>query len=256
MVIRVLGKREARHDHRLPHFSLVTAFPDPPDSSNWYADVPEWGELGNLDVGDCVVAAAMHCIMQGSAYANPGKGLIGSTSEAIASYSAIGGYVRGNLATDQGLFVAGPGGLLEYWAKNGLPVGGVVSKPSGIMQLQLGATMRWKQAISTFGGVMFGMQLPQNVVASADTPFVWNNPNGPSAGGHEVYAVGYQKVANIVLYDLISWGQRYRATEEFLEAVVDEAFCVYDPISLDARGKNAAGIDEVALLGMMQILAA
>ena len=222
-----------------------------PAASNWYADIATWQDLGNFDVGNCVVAAAMHQIMQGSAYAHPEHGVTGTTQEAIASYSAIGGYISGQPLTDQGLYVLGQGGLIEYWQRQGLMCGGLVNKPAAFIRLAVHDTTPWKQAIHYFGGVMVGLQLPKNVVATAETPFIWDDPSGPVVGGHEVYLCGYQTVADETLFDLISWGERYRATETFLLGILDEAVCVYDKVSLDARGVDPAGIDDAALMALM-----
>lgn len=250
------GRNPARKDARLPHFSAVTALPQPPNIANWFADTPTWGDLGNSDVGDCVVAAAMHQIMQATSYVNPGHGLIGTAAEAIESYSAIGGYVPGNPMTDQGLTVLGVGGMVEYWAKNGLRCGGVLNRPQSVMQIEHPDSTHWKQAISIFGNLMLGVRLPENVVATPESPFVWDDPTGPVAGLHEIILVGYEVVAGRTTYDLVSWGALYRATEEFLLAAFDEAVVVYNRASLDARGIDPAGIDEATLLGMMARLAA
>lgn len=250
-MLLMLGKREARIDHRIPRFSAVTSLPDPPPNANWYADVPLWGMLGNDDVGDCVIAAAMHQIMQLDAYRNPGDGLIPTTQEAVTAYSAVTGYVPGDANTDQGTYVLGQGGLIEYWSKTGLLCGGELNKPAAFCQITHKDPKQWQQAISTFGSLMIGMQLPQAIVAADDTPFVWDEYSGPVAGGHEVLLVGYETVAGTVVYDLVSWGTMYRAAEEFLLNVVDETVCVYDRVSLDARGVDPAGIDDQTLLAYM-----
>jgi hypothetical protein len=99
-----------------------------------------------------------------------------------------------------------------------------------------------------------GIRLPMAIAEAEVLPFVWEQASGPVAGGHEILLVGYQEVAGEMLYDLVSWGALYRATGDFLQAVTDEAVCVYDRAGLNARGVNASGLDENALLAYMSRL--
>jgi len=245
----MLGRRPARFDARFPRFTAVTdALPDPPAFANWYADVPAWHTLGNDFCGDCVIAAALHQTLQMTSYLHPGHAKQPTDTEAVNSYAAITGYVRGKPATDQGTYVMGRGGLIEHWMKNGLHCGGVLNKPTAVVQITRPEPRHWQQAIGTFGSVMFGIDLPQSIADSDPLPFVWRDASGPVAGGHEILAVGYQTVSGTSLYDCITWGERVRLTEEFLLAVFSEAVCVYNGMaSLDARGINPAGIGDAVL---------
>lgn len=245
-----LGKRPARRDYRIPRLSKhANMLPRPPANSNWYADIPEWYMLANDIAGDCTVVACMHGIFQERCYANPGTKIAAPTdAEALATYSAVGGYVQGNEATDRGLFMLGPGGLMEYWAKNGIMCGGTLNKPAAFMQITQPAPIEWEQAISIFGSLLIGIQLPESIVSTENTPFIWEDPNGPVAGGHEVILVGYETVGQEVLFDLISWGKRYRATRNFLLKCMDEAIVVANPCFIDTSGVDPAGIGMAALL--------
>ena len=249
------GRRPAYHDVRVPRFASVgQALPAPPLNANWYADIESWPVLANDRVGDCVEAAVLHLIQQQSRYAPPYLGLQASDAEAIALYSAVAGYVPGDDATDQGSYVLGPNGVMQYWTNTGVTIGGVLNKCAAYLAVNPADETQWMQAINVFGGLLAGISLPQTVVAHAEVPFVWSDPTGPVAGGHEILLVGYETTPHGRVYDLISWGQHYRATSAFLRACLDEAVCVYDRISLDARGLNAAGIDEVTLLADMTAL--
>lgn len=251
------GRRPAYHDVRVPRLSSLNAtLPPPPLNANWYADIEAWPMLANDQVGNCVEAAILHLIQQQSRYAPPYLGLAASDAEAIGFYSAVTGYVPGNEATDQGSYVMGPNGAMQYWLNHGVAIGGVVNKCAAYLALNPADETQWMQAINVFGGVLAGISLPQNVVARPDVPFVWSDPTGAIAGGHEILLVGYETTPHGRVYDLISWGGYYRATAAFLRACLDEAVCVYDRISLDARGLNAAGIDEASLLADMTALKA
>ena len=243
-----LGKKPAVADDRVLSLSEgAMLLPDPPDSANWYADVEDWQMLGNDEVGDCVVAFGMHYIYQQMCYLNPGAVPIPTTEEAIKNYSAIGGYDPAIPATDQGLTVMGPGGMIEYWARTGLLCGGTVHKLNRVMQLTQVNPKEWRQAISLFSGVGIGMRMPQSIMDAPDIPFIWDDPTGPIAGYHEIFLVGYETVSNNVFYDCITWGTRVRLTEDFLTHVFDEGVVVLSTDGLDAMGKNAAGVDQTVL---------
>ena len=51
-----------------------------------------------------------------------------------------------------------------------------------------------------------------------------------------------ETVGDEVLYDIVSWGARYRLSEGFLLGCMDEIVCVYDRESFVARGVSPAGI--------------
>jgi hypothetical protein len=246
-----LGKRPPAHDVRVPRFSaMASRLPPPPPESNWYAEIGSWLVLGNDVAGCCVDSAAFHFVMQMSAYANPGHGLKPTAAEALAAYSATTGYDPHNPATDLGTYVLGPGGFMAYWLQHGITVGGVLNKCQGYLSLDIKNPIELRHGINICGGVMLGLELPESVIAKNIVPFVWRH-GGPIAGGHEVLAVGYLSVAGQCYYDIISWGEHYRIPEPDLLAMLDEAVCVVDDVSINARGVNAAGLDRITLASRM-----
>lgn len=252
---RLLGRRPRVADARIKRLSVAApSLPDPPASSNWYADIPAWQMLGNDECGDCVVAMGMHFIYQQQSYLTPGRAPMPTAAEAIASYSAIGGYTPSNPDSDQGLTVMGKGGLVEYWARDGLMCGGTNHKLTGVLQITRPNPREWQQAISMFSGLGVGIRLPESIADSDVLPFVWDDPSGPIAGGHEMFLVGYEKVSGHTFYDCITWGERVRLTEEFLVAVYDEGVCMLSTDGLDKDGKNAVGVTAVALADAMTLL--
>jgi hypothetical protein len=254
-VVVKLGRRPAVVDARVPFLADVsTVLPLAPPEQNWYAGPEEgagWGMLGNDTVGDCVQAAAFHLLKSATSYAD--KPLIPTEAEALQAYSESTGYTAGDPNTDQGTVVLGPGGFIEYWVKTGLPIGGARNKVSGFVQVK---PAHWQVAIHLFGGAMFGINLPENVVASDTVPYDWRDAGGQVAGGHEVYVAGYFVESGVTYYPLVSWGVRYLATAAFLSAVTEEVVCVVDPAAMNARGVNADGIDLAALDSAMAALLA
>jgi len=252
-----LGKLPHRPDSRIPRFSVQTRgrLPAPPSSANWYANSPTggWGMLGNDAYGDCVEAAAFHAVEQFSGYA--GKPQIGTEHETLGLYSAITGFNPNDARnTDNGTYVLGPGGLIEYWAKHGITVGGVSNKVTGFLQITHKDPKEWKQGIWIFGGLLVGFAVPESLMSGDTTPYIWQDYSGPQVGGHEVWVNGYETVGGTTYYDLVSWGQMYRATEQFLLNLVDETVVVVEPTEMNARGVNAAGFSMAQLLTDMWVL--
>jgi hypothetical protein len=253
-----LGRKPAVADPRVPFLAKLTAakeLPTPPLVSDWYAAVDGWGMLGNDAVGDCVEACIGHATLVFTSYA--GEVRQPTTDEAIALYSAITGYKADDPATDNGTVILGPGGAMEYWIRTGVTFGGAESKATAYARVSIASDCLWiRQAIEIFGGVMLGIILPQNVVADTTVPFVWDDPSGPVAGGHCVWLCGYDFSGSSPWFDLVSWGQRYRMTQKFLEGTFEEAVAIYDPDSLNARGVTGADFDPEQLLGFMQTIRA
>ena len=236
------GRRPAVQDDRVPFLrdlNAAKALPVAPASANWYADLGTLGMLGNDTVGDCVTACFGHATQAFTAYA--GDPQIPTTKQAIKLYSDITGYVPGDESTDNGTVILGKGGAMEYWAIKGVTFGDATSKAAAYAQIRMGDDAEWiRQGIALFGGVVLGLNLPENVVAKDEIPFVWNDPGGAIAGGHCVWLCGYETVADELLFDLISWGAHYRMTLPFLRGTFEEAVAVFDDDFLNAKGVDPA----------------
>lgn len=250
-----LGRKPSVPDHRVPHFSIHShLLPHPPPNSNWYAAVQNWGMLLNDQYGDCVIAAAYHAILEMTTYA--GNPIIPTDAEAEAAYSGATGFDPKDPSTDQGTVVMGHGGFMEYWTNTGLMIGGSkVNKLDAYFQITRMNAVEWMKAVHYFGGFMFGFNVPESIMAADQPPFVWNDPSGPFVGGHEVWVCGYETVGSgMVLFDLVSWGARYRMTVDFMEKVGAEIVVPYDSLSLNAQGLNGAGLTKDQLTADMSAL--
>lgn len=250
-----LGKREARHDRRVPRLSQHAAgLPPPPASSNWWATVGDWQMLANDQIGDCVPAAMMHLIYQQSSYTNPGLAPVPTEAETVAFYSAVTGFMWGNAATDQGSFVLGADGAMSKWFQDGIVCGGVLNKVTSFLQITQPNPQEWQQAVSMFSNLLVGIQLPKGIVDGDSVPECWRDFSGPVAGGHEVLVCGYQTLNSGVYYDVISWGEHFVVTENFLQHTLDEAVTVLNPAFINAQGLNPVGIDHAMLLAQMEAM--
>src|SRR5579859_6866009 len=127
-----LGRQPAVADDRVPLLKTAS-LPAPPPSANSYAAVGEWFMLGNDLVGDCVEACIGHATLAATTYAGDEK--VPTDAEALALYSDVTGYDPANPATDQGTIILGPGGAVNFWAKNGVVFGGVRSFAKGFAQV-------------------------------------------------------------------------------------------------------------------------
>lgn len=246
-----LGRNPAVDDPRVPGFAAHSkALPPPPHNANWMADVPVWKCLANDNAGDCVPAYVMHQIMQQSWYLNPGKGVIPTDSETLALYSAVTGYDPSNPATDQGTYVLGDAGIMQYWLKHGVTCGGVLSRLQAYLALDPRNPTHIRQAVNIFGGVGVGINFPMRLMDAPELPFVWTAMPGPREG-HEIFIPAYETVGSTVFYDLISWGENFRIPEPDLLQIIEEAVCVFSEQFVDARGVNAAGVKKAILLADM-----
>lgn len=246
------GRLPARHDARVMRLSaLADKLPPPPANADWMADVPEWFMLSNDQYGDCVWAAMLHYVWQQSCYSNPGNGLVPTDAEVLAAYASTG-FKPDDPTTDNGTFVSGPGGALEYWAKTGIVCGGVLNKVSAYMALDVANPTEWQQGIDIFSGLMVGIKMPTRILEADILPFVWDDPSGPYSGLHEIFLPAYRTVGGARMYDAITWGVPVRITEDCLRGLIDEAVCLYDSASLNANKVNAAGINEATLLDSMR----
>lgn len=248
-----LGKRPAVVDTTVPHFSLIQPqLIKPPPSINWYAAVGDWEMFGNDTLGDCVPAAIFHAVKQFTTYA--GRSFNATDQEVIAAYQTQG-YVPGDPNTDNGSLVLGPTGMLPYWHTNGFTMAGQLHKVSAFLQLANPNPDHWRQGIFTFGGVMVGFNLPEYIMAPAETPYVWDvQPGGGNpaiAGGHEVWMDGYLTVAGEELFEFVSWGERFRMTTAFMLKYVDEVAVLYDRASLNSHGVDARGLPDSTLTALM-----
>ena len=254
-----LGKKAARRDYRIPRLSkYASLLPAPPPSADWYSAVPKdgWGMLKNDTVGDCLPVAAMHGIYQERVYANRTAVIPPPTdAEALNLYEAAGGYILGDESTDQGMFMLGNGGLMPYWQKTGIMCDGVLNKPTAFVQITQPSPVEWQQAIAIIGSLLTGLQLPEAIVSGDEPPDIWANYRGPVAGGHEIILVGYEKVGRSVLFDLISWGKKYRATQQFLQHCMDEAVAVANSAFINATGVDPGGLTLAALVADLPSLA-
>jgi hypothetical protein len=223
---------------RCPRFKLknylMRGMPAPPPSCDYTRSA--LSALSNIydndTLGDCVIAGMAHIV--GVLTGNAGqKPFIYSNDQIIALYSAIGGYVPGNPASDQG---CDEQTALNYWENNGAPAGS--HKIAGWLAVDATDPTEYRTALWLFENLYFGIELPDqwvNPMPSA-SGFVWDvagaaDPNN----GHCVAGVAYN--AEGVTID--TWGMTGLMTDKAIAqyAVQASGGELYTVVSQDGLSK-------------------
>jgi hypothetical protein len=141
---------------------------------------------GNDMLGCCVVSGGGHVLATWTG--NAGNLFTLTQAQVISDYSAIGGYVPGDPATDQG---CDEQTAFKYWMSHGFADG---SKLTGWLGVDATDQLALRQALYLFENLYFGLELPDawtNPMPSGPG-FVWDaaGPPDPSQG-HCVMCVGF-----------------------------------------------------------------
>lgn len=258
---RKLGKLPARRDRRIPpltkHLPTLAA---PPQNVNWYAAVPLVPMLGNDKWGDCVPCTVCHYLQLAKKYVAPSGFLQATEDEALAIYSAVTGFNAsagppGSNPTDQGTYMLGPGGMVEYWIKHGVTVGGKLDKLEAVAQVDVKNHTLMKQALWLFGALLVGAEIAEG---DMEVEFMWQlgSRTGQILGGHEFLVVGYETLASgFTVWDIHTWDGHRRMTSDWMDAALDEAIIVYNDAFINSRGMTGAGVTKEALLEDMKAFA-
>jgi hypothetical protein len=230
-----LGRR--RPIARGPRFSLgnylMRGLPPPPPTVDYSAAAA--AALANVyendTLGDCVIAGIGHVV--GVLTAGAGDPFIYNNDQIIALYSAIGGYVPNDPATDRGCDEVT---ALNYWENNGAPAG--QHKIAGWLAVNAADPTEFRTALWLFENLYFGLELPDAWINPMPNGpgFVWNTAGAPDpSNGHCVVGVGYN--AEGVTID--SWGMLGTITDAAVGryATARAHGDLYTVVSQDAIGK-------------------
>jgi hypothetical protein len=226
---------------RGPRFALKNymkqSLPAPPEYVDYApkAGPPLAQMYLNDTLGDCVIACMGHIegVFAGNA---GGPQMILPSKEIISLYSAIGGYVPGNPATDQG---CDEQTALNYWAQKGLSGG--KNKIAAWLSVDGGNPVEVRTALWLFENVMFGMELPDKWITPfpSKSGFTWDaagaaDPNN----GHCVAGVGYKPSG----VEIATWGMLGTITNAAIAkyATTPDQGELYTVISQDAIAKATA----------------
>ena len=150
----------------------------------------------NDQLGDCVVAGMAHLVGQftGNAGATP---VLFSDAQITALYSAIGGYVPGNPATDNGCNEVD---ALNYWQQHGVPAGS--HQIAGWLSVDPTNAAEVKSALWLFENLLFGAELPDAWTQVSGPGFTWDAGTPDPNNGHCFVASGF----NAAGIQVCTWG--------------------------------------------------
>lgn len=157
----------------------------------------------NDQLGDCVIAGMAHLV--GLFTANAGQTpVVFTNAQLLALYSAIGGYVPGNPATDNG---CNETDALNYWQNHGAPAGS--HQIAGWLAVDPRNKTEVMQALWLFENLIFGVELPDAWLNVTGSGFTWDagtpNPNN----GHCFVGTGYDstgvKVSTWGMLGTLTW---------------------------------------------------
>ena len=150
--------------------------------------------------GNCVIACLGHEVGVVTGNADGGTPFMFTNQQIINLYGAIGGYVPGNPATDQGCDIQT---MLNYWVKNGAPsgsnkiLGWIAVDPTDMNQVRV--------ALYLFETLIFGIELPDAWVNNMPqaSGFTWDVAGAPDpSNGHCICGVG----ADAAGIKIATWG--------------------------------------------------
>lgn len=198
---------------KLADYLDLAALPDPIPDSIDYTDGLTFPMFGNDTIGDCVPAAMAHQEQADSALT--GREVTITDTDVIAAYSAIGGYVPGNPATDQG---CDPQVALKYWQQTGI----AGNKIGAYVSVDPTNDTLVKAALYLFGGLFIGIDLPKSAQSQSSTAGVWDvvgdgktgDSEPGSWGGHMI--CGLKRLPGNAPYGVVTWGYVQAMTPAFL----------------------------------------
>jgi hypothetical protein len=233
-----LGKRPFKYDPRTLQFHKYSSVLDtlPVPAAVHYPNPSPLGMLLNSELGDCVPAARLHHKMV-QLYAN-GIVWLAPNTLALSDYEAVGGYVPGNPATDQGCSMLD---MMNYLVKKGAI--------RAFCQVNMQNQIHVKQAIYTFGGIEIGWALPacldeNSTMWTPPTTGLTGSGTPGSLGGHATYAPGY----NARAIDNITWGERIGATWDFVSDYSDEGWVLVTDAWIGKDKESPSGFNITQLL--------
>jgi hypothetical protein len=223
---------------RCPRFSLrnylMRGLAAPPPSCDYSKPAAKAlaNVYGNDTLGDCVIAGMAHVVGVLTAGAT-GAPFIYSKEQIIQLYSAIGGYVPGNPATDRG---CDEQTALNYWENNGAPAGS--HRIAGWLSVNAADPTEYRTALWLFENLYFGLELPDAWInpMPSEPGFIWDAQGPPDPdNGHCVAGVGYTTQGVVI----DTWGMTGTLTDSAIAQYGTPASNgeVYTVVSQDAIGQ-------------------
>ena len=180
---------------------------------------------GNDTLGDCTIAGVAHAI-------TVWNGLVGKR-EVMAQAEVIKLYLHLTGGVDSGLYELD---VLNYWRQTLVDGESILAFAS----VDPRNHDHIKQAIRLFGGAYLGFHVQQDCLADFEAGRPWT-PGPLTLHGHCVLATGYDEEGLTVL----TWGAVQKATWDWLDVCVDEAYAILPPQAKDPAFAPGFDIDQL-----------
>jgi hypothetical protein len=175
------------------------ALPTAPSVVDYFTGVSGLSDvLANDELGDCTSAGALH--LTESITSAAGSPVVFTRNDAVGFYSLSTGYVPGDSTTDQG---GDEVTILNTWRAKGLDGNGAHAI-AGWIDVDPTNVPLMRSIIWLFGGLYFGLELPDAWMASPPTGdgFIWTPAEPNPDQGHCVVGLG----ANDEGVQIDTWG--------------------------------------------------
>jgi hypothetical protein len=242
-----LGRRPALHTEQTAASAkrmktALDALGNPPAVSDDYTSAvneatgSNWGFLGNDVWGDCVEAWEAHYLMLRTA--NASSIVIPTSQQVLALYTAETGFNPSNPNTDNGTVETSDA---IYMVTTGF-MGHKADATASIHRIDL-PNLKW--CIQLFGGVTFGVNLPQSAMDQFNANQPWTVvKNSPIIGGHCPGGVGYDGK----WFYVVTWGRIQPASYEWILTYNEEAHALLFKDWIKQNGNAPNNLDLAQLI--------
>jgi hypothetical protein len=226
-----LGRKAVKTDSRTLKLAKYTStLPPAPAATDWTKGITSWGSMLNDTLGCCTIAGVAHAIQVWSV--NTASEITIPDAQVLHYYEKWDGYKPKDPNTDNG---GSELDVLNDWQKGGFDK----HKLLAFADPAFANLEEIRQAITIFGGVYIGVNLPASAKTQSNAGQVWDvvTPASPdtvpgSWGGHCVFVPKYDTTS----FTCITWGALQTMTLAFWDAYVDEAHALLSQDWLDKQG--------------------
>jgi hypothetical protein len=220
--------------------------PKPPAAAGTGSPVASWPLFRNDQIGDCGLASQGHRIIAQERSARQREIQV-SDKDVVEAYSAVSGYDPATGANDNGVYLLD---VCNYMRKVGMgrEKDGSRHTIAAFAKVDVRNHDHVRLASWMFGGLYYGAGLPISAQGQIHAGQPWTVVSGDSGkpyswGGHAMYSTGYDKD----YVGLVTWGRRQKATWEWWDTYVDEAYVHVTEDYMSATGKTPRGFDSAKL---------
>jgi hypothetical protein len=186
----------------------------PPEKVYWGYKVPadKWQMFGNDVAGDCVIAHALHMIMNWTAHTGTMRTF--TDQQALDLYTELTGYDQLTGANDTGLVMSD---FYNYWQTTGI----YGDKLLGFMSFNPAALNRMSQVIWACGAAGIGVRFPDSAMDQFNANQAWSVVPGPTpVEGHAIPIFDFGRSGE----ECVSWAKLQAILNAWLLANCDEAW--------------------------------